>query len=394
MLQLKTGRIEDEDVVRPPIELAIVLDKSGSMSGKNLANSKVAIKQVIENLSIVDRVHFVTYSSTVETIFEAGDLSKKADIYALVDAVEATGCTNMEIGINQAVEILKKSQFQDGRSKRIFLFSDGLVNEGIKTHAGIFELIDRATADGISTATFGLGTSFDEDLMKGISEHGRSDYFFIENVNQIERFVTAALGALLRRIGSNAILKIRGLNGGIVEKIFNGDLIKGYFIGDIKQENVQSIIAELKITPTPGMDVEEVMTYSLVFDHQPDGAPIKIEGKLSLQHTEDDALLLAQHPDVEIAHEIQKTADQDLVINDLIEKDQMDEAKRLKRQELERYRELRLTDTTGRIDSLIAKSEAFLSSMEDSKKSKLAHLKEAKYQAKMKKFDSADWYKL
>lgn len=62
--------------------------------------------------------------------------------------------------------------------------------------------------------------------MKGIAEYGNSNYFYIDEFEKIELYVSAALGSLLGVIGKEATLKVRGKGGGVVKKIYGHDLLK------------------------------------------------------------------------------------------------------------------------------------------------------------------------
>lgn len=76
-------------------------------------------------------------------------------------------------------------------------------------------------------SAFGLGNDFDEELMKNVAEHGSGAYFFIEGSSAIPKFVDFALKGLFKLVGTDAILRIRGLNGAVVTKIYShGDLTK------------------------------------------------------------------------------------------------------------------------------------------------------------------------
>src|SRR5690348_10745166 len=69
LFKIVTGH-EETETKRPPINLAIVLDRSGSMGSKNkLTCAKEAIVKVIEGLSEDDVLSFVVYGSDVTTIF-------------------------------------------------------------------------------------------------------------------------------------------------------------------------------------------------------------------------------------------------------------------------------------------------------------------------------------
>ena len=72
----------------------------------------------------------------------------------------------------------------------------------------------------MKVSAFGLGDDFDEELMKGIAEQGSGAYFFIEGSSAIPQFTSFALKGLFKLVGSDALLTLRGLNGGVVKKIY------------------------------------------------------------------------------------------------------------------------------------------------------------------------------
>jgi len=219
----------------------------------------------------------------VDVIFEDGDMNNREELIKKVEDVMVKGSTNISGGLEKATEILLKNK-QENRTQRIYLFSDGLANAGLKTHAELFDLTKSIYEKKITTCTFGIGADFDEDLMKGIAENGNSYYFYIERSDQIEKFVSAALGALLGTIGKNAVLKIIGKNGGIVKKIYGFEnLVEGARIGDIKQNNLKNILVALEVTPTASKDEEEVLQYELVYLGRKDTEPTKIVGVVTLK---------------------------------------------------------------------------------------------------------------
>jgi len=363
------------------------------MGGSKIENSKAAIKKIIENLFGEDKLHFIVYDSTVDIIFENGDLTEKDSLMKQVDAVNVRGSTNISAGLEAAMKILLKYK-SEGPLQRIFLFSDGLANCGLQTHQQLFDLTKDIHKKSITTCTFGIGSDFDEELMKGIAEYGNSYYFYIETSDQIERYVSAVLGALLGVIGKDAVLKIRGKNGGVVKKIFAfDDLVKGAIIGDIKQNNLKNILVELDVNPNANVNEEEILQYELSYIPRKESEPIKVLGTMKLTNTDDESKVQEKNVEVMISLTIQQSADFDSEIIHLLENNKVKEAIEVKKKEIGILESLLGKDDSGRISSLLIKGKKALSDLESKGDSKHM-MKEVKHHRNLKRMDSADFLAL
>jgi len=306
-----------------------------------------------------------------------------------VTAVVSEGNTNMGAGIELARDLLLKHAVK-GNLQRIYLFSDGLVNEGIKTHQGIFDLIAKVRETGIGTTSFGIGEDFDEDLMKGIAEYGSSFYFYIENSEKIPKWVGAALGGMIGIIGKEAVLKIRGKNGAVVKRVYGtGDILKGVKIGDIKQSNIKNTLVQLEYTPDAKKDTEEVLSYELQYIRSKGDEPQQISGTISIQLTEDDKHLNKQNAETVVALTIQQSADCDLEMEKLLNEGKTKEAIKVKEDEIEMLKKVLSLDATGRIEAVLAKAEKSLTELKEQGNTK--HMrKQVKYHRNIKMDDQLD----
>eukprot|EP01110_Echinostelium_bisporum_P002434 TRINITY_DN1592_c0_g1_i1.p1 TRINITY_DN1592_c0_g1~~TRINITY_DN1592_c0_g1_i1.p1 ORF type:complete len:425 (-),score=121.76 TRINITY_DN1592_c0_g1_i1:35-1309(-) len=386
LFQIVTGQKENT-TTRTPCDLAMVLDRSGSMSGDKLENCKIAIKKVVDNLSSDDRFHLVIYDSKVDVIIENSAVQDRDQIFRMIDEVKARGSTDLQAGVQTGYELLIKHK-KPGRIQRIFLFSDGQTNCGVQDQSQIFESIKQINAKGVSVTSFGIGSDFDEELMKGISEYGSGNYFFIESPEVIEQFVAKGLRGLLALMGTSVTLKIRGKSGAILTKVYSHpDLIKGADLGDLKQNNTRQIIAELDISPTSG-EGAQILTWEL--SYIPDGQTEKISlnGDLSIKFTDDDKLLDKKNVAVEVALAIQTLGDTDLEVVKLIDKGSIDEAIAIKTKELERLTALEPVDTTGTITTLKQKTQKALDQLKNKEIDVRQVRKEIHYQGYAKRRNS------
>jgi len=317
--------------------------------------------------------------------FENGDLSHKEKLLHLVAQVDPRGNTNLSAGVQLGADLLEKYGIE-GHTKRIFLFSDGLANSGMQTHSEIFKLITQIHEKKICTSSFGIGADFDEDLMKGIAEYGNSHYFYLQEAEQIERFVAAALGALLGSLGKEGILKIRGKNGCVVNKIYNYDILKGAVIGDIKAGNTKSILVDINFTPDSKVDEEEILAYEFSYIDR-DSKKVNNNGVLKMKTTDDDSKLQNKNPETTVASTIQNSSDFDSEIEQLLKVGNSKKAIEVKQKEITLLKEILPLDETGRVEILLEKAEKSLKDLKASGNS-LHNRKQVKYHGMLKREDS------
>jgi len=333
----------------------------------------------------------------------------------LVSGIKTKGSTNLWAGVEKGAEILQLNK-KAGAMSRLFLFSDGLVNEGIKDKSKILELTEKSiyTELDIKVSAFGLGSDFDENIMKGIAEKGRGSYFFIEGSNSIPQFVSIALKGVLNLLGSDAILQIRGQNGSLITKVYgHKNLIKGAELGDLSQNDTRRVVCEVEVKPTPGVDEEVIATYILKYrnvrkessmsidsDELPEagvppgeGGYDVIEGVVKVKYTDKDAEVYAgRDVEVHVAVVVKQTAEMDDSILELIENKDMKGAIAMCENQIEVLGKVLDLDKDEKqhVGELLKQAKDTLETLKTKKDSAKAK-KEIHHRGYMKYVDSADY---
>lgn len=169
---------------RAPVNVAIVLDKSGSMMGEKLARAKEAALASIERLGAEDIVSVVAYDHTVEVLVPATKVSDRAVIRSAIQRLTASGNTALFAGVAKgAAEVRKFLDRQ--RVNRIILLSDGQANSGPSSAAELGELGASLIKEGISVTTLGLGLDYNEDLMAALARRSDGNNYFIEDSTEL-----------------------------------------------------------------------------------------------------------------------------------------------------------------------------------------------------------------
>ena len=346
----------DEKIKRTPLNLVLVLDRSGSMQSDNkLTFAKRAVVSVLNLLHDDDIVHLVAYDTDVSVIFENARAVTRQYLYTTVEDIQTAGSTNMSGGLEVAAELLDK-YVHEGYSRRMFLFSDGKANVGKKTRAQLTSLVAGYNNKGIITDSFGIGADFDGEIMKGIADAGGSRFFFLESAQVIEPFVTKAIVSVFGVVGSHARLLIRGKNGAVVTKIWgHEDLIAGANLGDLHANNLRSVLCEFTTSGTASNAEVETLTYELRYTrpNDPNGEPTIIKNALSLKFVEDETLVADINPRVKTMYVTQTVADMDTRIAQLVKDRRRDEAIELVNEQIQLLKDVEQYDDEKGIIALL-----------------------------------------
>ena len=277
---------------RKPLNLAIVLDTSGSMMGEKLLNAKAAISNVLSSLQPQDVVHFITYSTSAQTIFQHERSSNHHNLMSKINEIRADGSTNMWSGLELALEVLTSSS-SSSSSNAMLLFSDGQVNSGlyVSTSALREKVKSAIAANGhCSLSALGVGDDFNEELMRALADEGKGAYYYIRNAQDLSRFVEGALRTYLFPFAYDAMLEIHIPSSSSsfsssprVEVIGHSDPT-AIRLGDLVAGNTQTIIADLTFTPSVGAGVVQIATVSLSY-RDLNGERIRITQKVNISVT-------------------------------------------------------------------------------------------------------------
>lgn len=181
---------------RPKVNLSIVLDRSGSMSGRKIEKAKEAAIEALRRLGPRDMCSVVIYDHNVNTIVPAQSARNIEWIESRFNSIRPGGNTALFGGVSQGASEIRKNI---GREyvHRIILLSDGLANVGPSSPEELGRLGAALLKEGISVTTIGVGTDYNEDLMARLSQNSDGNTYFVETSDDLPRIFTAELGDVL-----------------------------------------------------------------------------------------------------------------------------------------------------------------------------------------------------
>lgn len=168
---------EDVHTKRPKLNLALVIDRSGSMAGRPLEEAKRCTSFVLERLQPTDRAAVVAYDDSVHVLVPCRPVDDRTSFQNGVAMIKSGGMTDLHAGWLKGAEELSPYTGQDVVS-RVLLLSDGQANKGLCDPQQIFAQCEQLAAAGVTTSTYGLGESFNEDLMVGMGRAGLGNSYY------------------------------------------------------------------------------------------------------------------------------------------------------------------------------------------------------------------------
>ncbi|MCH7908497.1 MAG: VWA domain-containing protein [Candidatus Hydrogenedentes bacterium] len=208
-----TGMKLPKESRRTPVNLAIVLDKSGSMTGEKIANAKAAAIKAVSMLQPDDIVSIVAYDDTVKVLVPATKVADRDYIFAGIERIQAGGNTALFAGVSKGAAEVRKFHSRN-RVNRVILLSDGLANVGPSSPGDLAELGTSLIREGISVTTIGLGLDYNEDLMTKLAQKSDGNHMFAEKASDLEWIFARELGDVLSVVAQDIEITIE-CHGGI-----------------------------------------------------------------------------------------------------------------------------------------------------------------------------------
>ncbi|UCG38018.1 MAG: VWA domain-containing protein, partial [bacterium] len=157
---------------RPPLNLALVLDRSGSMAGEGkMEHVRQAAHMLVDRLGPDDLLSIVTYNNRVQVAVPSRRVTDRQFFHRVISRIQPGDRTFLSGGLEEGYRQVRRRR-RSGFISRVILLSDGLANVGVTDSGRLARMTGSMYESGVSVSTFGMGYDFDEDLLASMASGG------------------------------------------------------------------------------------------------------------------------------------------------------------------------------------------------------------------------------
>jgi Ca-activated chloride channel family protein len=256
-LRAKTRKVEN----RPPINLGLVVDTSGSMEGSSIDHARAAALSLVDALAEGDRLALVVYNSSAEVLLPSTVLTAAslADVRARIGGMKANGTTDLAGGLSAGLAEVRRS-FQAGGINRIVVLGDGVPNDA----APLPSLAQMAGQSRIAVTMLGLGLDYDETLMSQLALASGGRYHYLKDSSQVAQVFADEVLHLKEVAGRGTVVTLTPGPGVTVKEVIGlptrrAGTRTSVILGDMSEGDRRDVVVRLSVAGRHASSVVELI---------------------------------------------------------------------------------------------------------------------------------------
>jgi Ca-activated chloride channel homolog len=306
---------------RPPVHVALVIDRSGSMSGTKVGTAKKAALAVLDGLNDGDTASVVVFDNQIDIVQAEAPVTGlvKAHVAAELAGIDARGSTALHegwlVGCRAIAADSTESPVQARTAgvRRCFLLTDGQANVGLSQPEGLAQAAAQVREEAqVSTSTFGIGTDYDEELLGPMAVAGGGQFYHLRTSDEIATTFVGELEQLLGTLARDAHLEVEATPGVMAT------LVSAYVwqagapglagagrwnatVGDLLGGEERHVVIALNFLPAAAVSHEHSVRVRLTWQDE-DGSHATAWQRCSFRYAESDAEYDAEMRDETVLH--------------------------------------------------------------------------------------------
>lgn len=238
---------------RRPVNLALVMDSSGSMAEEGkMEAARGAAQALVHQLGPADTLALVTFDDRAWVRIPTTSARDADALATAIDGLSPGGGTNLSDGLERGLAELDRADLRGVR--RLVVLSDGMANLGETDPAALTRLASAHVDEGISVSALGVGLAFNEDLLAAMADAGGGRYQFADRPEDLGVLFREELARASRVVGQELSVRLRMAPGVRVVWAPAGVDVAGdgltAFLGDLHSGETRRIVVKLSAPET------------------------------------------------------------------------------------------------------------------------------------------------
>lgn len=181
-LAISISAIADTIERNVPLNLCLILDHSGSMSGRPLETVKKAACRIVDRLNPGDRLSVVVFDHRAKVLVPNQTVDDPERIKQQINKLSADGGTAIDEGLQLGIKELTKGNKET--VSQAFLLTDGENEHG--SNKRCLEFASLAASYNLTVNTLGFGDNWNQDVLEKIADAGGGSLSHIQQPDEAE----------------------------------------------------------------------------------------------------------------------------------------------------------------------------------------------------------------
>ncbi|MBI3435894.1 MAG: VWA domain-containing protein [Proteobacteria bacterium] len=288
-LRIALTGCQPQAMQRNPVNVAFVIDRSGSMQGSRMAQARVAAISALRRLNGEDFAAVVIFDDRVDVLVPSRKVDDHAAFTDPIEGVAARGSTAIHAGILEGAREVRKHR-DNRRLNRVVLISDGHANVGPRLPAEFAQLGRDLLAEGISVSTIGLGLNYNEDLMAQLARASDGNHAFAsapaDLIPIFNREFDDVLASCAQMVSIDVDLApgLRAVRALSREGTITAQHAQ-FTLGQVYQATEHYVLLEVEADPQVAGDTRDFGRVSVTYTQPQDGSQHRLDAGISGRFT-------------------------------------------------------------------------------------------------------------